>query len=527
MAPTQQQPQPEVPQAAGQAQQGAPRRVAVIAVHGVGHAEPNSTSAAVANLLTNLRPAPHAGQPLYCCYRATPFRIPLEPARVHRPEEALWEVETRTEKGPLEPLFGPLDERRGYFADMLRTPDNRQRMQRQLQEKQPDEERKTARGRYGHEFMRLQLAGYKRYAVRWPPERGSVVAGPPPEPQKPAPKRKADTPKPPDESYETLRLELRRNGDSPPTSPEVHIYEVHWSDFARPVRGALGIFSALYQLLLHLVSLGRTAVDHASFEHPTSHEWAVVRWLYSRATRFFTLGFPIVTLYLALAGLVPLPHAYLHSRSWDAVQKIAALAVGFLFGLCVTYLALRRRQPQPPPWLWALAPLAGGLAAAGLIAAIHAVIRCCSVPAKDWGLTLTVLVWLLGVLLIWWVVGRYDQVRAGAIEANRTAAILFSVFFLALLAWAVCAPHWPARSSFLYVPWEGDAIEVASLLLLELLYDVLRAFWFFYLVLAIFGGVLGYLLVRFGTLTPGERARGRPCARAASLWPYRPRCFWS
>src|SRR5712691_2753502 len=175
------QPQPGAAQAAGQAEQG-PWRVAVIAVHGVGHAEPNSTSAAVANLLTNLAPAPHSGQPLYCCYGATPLHIPLEQARVHERKNALYEVGTREKRSLGERLFGSLDERRGYFAEMLRTPEKRQEMQRDLEEANPG-----ARGRFGRGFVRLQLAGYNRYAVRWPPERGSAAAGLPPQPVRRAP----------------------------------------------------------------------------------------------------------------------------------------------------------------------------------------------------------------------------------------------------------------------------------------------------------------------------------------------------
>ena len=212
-------------------------RIAIVAVHGVADQKPGESATAMAELLLGIEPqgAPdEAPSPLqYSTFEARTLHVPLRPTVVHDPESALVSAAAYVDpnRGLWTRLRFSLSERRGFAARMRHDPNPRA-----LDDP----------GTLAHEFMRQQLAGY----------RGGME----------------------DNSLRTTRLEgyaTRRAGDSAPLGGQppraqratVHIYEVFWADISRFGGGGLAFLGALYQLLFHVCTLGRQAVDDAALEH--------------------------------------------------------------------------------------------------------------------------------------------------------------------------------------------------------------------------------------------------------------------
>ena len=99
--------------------------------------------------------------------------------------------------------------------------------------------------------------------------------------------------------FETVRLRGRHNE----SGRDVDVFEAYWADLSRPANSLLSFFAQVYQLLLHLPSVGRTAVDYARAAYKGRRGWAAFSWVHRWAVRCLTLF--IVTLNLALAALIP------------------------------------------------------------------------------------------------------------------------------------------------------------------------------------------------------------------------------
>lgn len=231
--------------------------------------------------------------------------------------------------------------------------------------------------------------------------------------------------------FETVRLDGVRNAEQ----CGVHVYEAYWADLSRLTQGILSFFGELYQLLLHLPSLGRNVIDYARAENENKRLWPIFSWFHRWSVRWLTLF--IVVLNLVLASLVlpalapwltrspahqkgPAPKYGLIAGFWRLpsvtpkpsteedgagapdVLTQAILSLAFIGG---TAFLLRRRRL---PWwfLWAVAPLLA--AALGVFLAYSF--------ASVWGAgrLLVFETWLISAGLIWALLVKYETMRPGA-----------------------------------------------------------------------------------------------------------------
>jgi hypothetical protein len=86
----------------------------------------------------------------------------------------------------------------------------------------------------------------------------------------------------------------------------VDIYEMYWADLAKRNNSFIRFFMSFYQLLIHLSSLGRTAIDHVTLEHAGSLPWLLLQRSYSYATRVLTLGLFNFLVLLPVVAFAPI-----------------------------------------------------------------------------------------------------------------------------------------------------------------------------------------------------------------------------
>jgi hypothetical protein len=370
-------------------QEPPPKPVAVIAVHGVGYCERFATARHVASLLLGLgrlrlEPIQPQGpyrvwskndedNPPYHGCGEQMIQVPLKPADVKSRQDA---TRRRFDESS---LFGRLlhffDERRGYIADVFAkrvTPDLHDR------------------GKWAHEFMRGQLAEYLCT--------------------------------PDGQAYETIRLETERV--TPASSKTVHVYEHYWADLARPQNSIISFFNALYQLLFHLGSLSRTAVDYAAAEHWPHLAWRLMAFWQNLAVRLFVLPIPILNLILLLAGLTVLPLRI------QLDQGMLASALVGLFALVLRLLWPKRVPGHLVSWI---AQLAFFSALGFMVGAL---------ALKVAGYESRKLAANIAIAIEWWVLGgyfigrwmkRYEEVRRGAFRTFLVLYVLALAAFLWLL----------------------------------------------------------------------------------------------
>jgi hypothetical protein len=230
--------------------------------------------------------------------------------------------------------------------------------------------------------------------------------------------------------FETVRLDGTRNRSDERNEPacNVHIYEAYWADLSRLGQSIFVFFEELYQLLLHLPSLGRNAVDYARAENDNKGLWRPFSWLHRWSVRWLTLFIVVLNLTLAslvLPLLVPrllrteppppvpamcplpvLPVATAPLLCGPPVVNILGHALLALAAIGIAAWLLHRRRPIPA-WLWVLAP---PLAAAAAWAVANAI--CCG-----WGAArlLLIEVWALSAFLIALLLVTYGRMRRGAL----------------------------------------------------------------------------------------------------------------
>ncbi|MEX2177181.1 MAG: hypothetical protein WD801_00630 [Gemmatimonadaceae bacterium] len=461
------------------------RRVAVIAVHGVADQKPNASSAAIAALLGTLgRKWREADQPpRYTAFTATELQIPLEPVYVSPEGKAV----APEPKRPMAVKF--LAEQRQYLSRAQHASP----AELEQQEVEPLRPPPDRAGALAHEFMRMQLEGY----------RGDGS----------------------DRAYPTRRLEGRREarepGDVPPGAPdaderrgappgggastppsspnagqrEVHVYEVHWADLSRLGSGPLAFIGAVYQILLHLATLGRQAVDDAAAEVSRGPGGSAAHYLNNAqrwAVRALTLPIPLLNVIMFGASLAALPAARLTpaAAKWVGVLGTAAISA---WG---AYVMGRRRVPRSPT-TWALLPVATAGIAGGVAYLL--------IPETLGHVALGIVWWLAVGLLTWWVVSAYEPYRRGAKAVGMTAYALAFLFFLVTLAVA---------TNFAWT--DGQRLEVATLWTTQFIFLGLRASWAVVFVLALVAFVLGIVAVR-RVQDPPTRARVRAAVRTGRL----------
>ncbi len=220
-------------------------RVAVVAVHGVGKHEPGSSAQAMAELLLGLNAytAPANGSP-YTGFDATKIEVPLPGPKVFSAPQAKPD--------------SWFEERRGFFANKFRL---------------PSWNKGPVRADLNDEFALTQIGDYE----------GDPLCS----------------------KYESVRLQgsrTRANGQT----VDVDIYEMYWADLAKRNNSFIRFFMSFYQLLIHLSSLGRTAIDHVALEHAGSFPWLLLQRSYSYATRVLTLGMFNFLVLLPVVAFAPI-----------------------------------------------------------------------------------------------------------------------------------------------------------------------------------------------------------------------------
>lgn len=350
-------------------------RVAVVAIHGIGHHEAGASANAMANLLLGVHAYsdPHGNNP-YGSFTETEIQIPLPGAAIF--------FSPHGEKPTTPKLFRKewfqtvLEERRGFFADKFR----------RAAWGRADAQEKVKEADLASEFMQMQLEGYA----------GDPLSN----------------------EYITRRLAARRTDSAGQQDRDVHIYEMYWADLSRPANSFISFFMSLYQLLLHLTSLGRIAVDFASLEHMGKWDWFVLGRLYAYAARIFTLGVWILLALLAGVAFSPLP-LLLGTGTFAMSAAAGVLLLSVVLG--VWKLGGR--------WGWLLP-------AAALSVAGTAALFLWSPPSVSY--VLTAEWWGIAVLVLRQVYTKYDEVRPGAIEAGKTLTglvIAIFVFCIFLALW--------------------------------------------------------------------------------------------
>lgn len=462
-----------------------PRPVAVVAVHGVGYCEPYSISRHIASLLLGLgrlrvregvdwpkggkegvdwpKGAKDVPKPYQSCIEEF-VQIPLQrvlvtdaeaaQARLVPEEKANSNSKHKNQEVHAGPLSGEKDslnpkhkrrtrlrrwlhffaEGRGYVADVF------------ANRRKPDEVAKDIedRNRLGHEFMRSQLAGYV-----------STQDG---------------------QAWDTIRLRTERTGANREPPRKVDIYECYWADLARPQNSIFGFFNALYQLLFHLASLSRTALDYAVVEHIDEFRWRLASVLQAMAVRLLVIFIPILNLLLLIAGLTVLP------LNIGLKHRLLAAA---LFGLLV-FLALLFRPRRVPQHFSGWLGLLAGAYIAGFLATLLPLLFFRK-EFRGGDVALAVEWWLLGEIVLFLLMKRYESVRRGAYRTAQvlglTCVVLYFSFVGLLLNTGIPNP-----------------VEQASLWTMELIFSALSFSWIALLVCA-----LGTWIVHFWCLAPLRR----------------------
>ena len=408
----------------------APRPVAVIAVHGVGYCPPFSIARHISSILLGLGrlrlrsnlPWPTGGdvdQPYGACVEES-LQIPLQRALVSDPDEAQARLAPPApHKAPsaekmrfrLRELLHYFAESRGYLAEVFSKRRKPETVEKDIQD----------RSLLGREFMRSQLAGYV-----------STEDG---------------------QAWDTIRLCTERTAPAGKPSRKVDIYECYWADLARPQGSILSFFTALYQLLFHLASLSRTALDYATVEHIKLRRWRVASFVQAMAVRILVILIPILNLLMLITGLTVLPlnigldHHY--------------LAAG-LFGLLVFLALLFRPRRVPRHFTSWLLMLAGSYIFGFVITLLPFLILKPGTRAGD--VALAVEWWLLGELALILLMRRYESVRRGAYRTAQALGVACAILFFSFLWRLLDTP----------VP---DPVEQASLWTMEVIFTALSICW--------------------------------------------------
>jgi hypothetical protein len=266
--------------------------VAVVAVHGIGQHAPGSSENAMVDLLLSL-PAGHPQRDRYFdSFKAVGMQIPLQPVHVATAAKSKQTIRSR--------VLNLYQEQSSKFARAITSPGS------------------IHRGETGNEFSGMVLKDY--------------LGG-------------ADG-----NAYCTTRLEGRRSAAAPGGATDLHVYEVLWADLASANNTALRFLLALFQLLLHLGSLSRLAVDTGSGEN-SGLLWQTYLALQRYAVRMLQIFIPLfkVILLIVVFSCIPgIPNRIGQIVSIAVVLcAIAGTAIGFLF---LTSLA---KVMRVPPWIWA------------------------------------------------------------------------------------------------------------------------------------------------------------------------------
>src|SRR5258705_4152595 len=355
-------------------------RVAVIAVHGVADQEPGDSAEAITALLLSRSDGEAKSKTCYEAFQSRTIYVPVAPARAGGVSADFVKAElTASGKGI------------GEKAMREEEPDKpglREMVTEKFQEAKPGYRETLQEGSQtpggadaGLIYMRSLLGAYPGQAGR--------------------------------QSYKTLRLEGRRCDAAGKPGPSVDVYEVHWADLSQLGSGPVRVFSALYQLVLHISELGRGALEDGFSEFGCGKRWTKLVKYQELAVRQLTVAIPLFNLVLLatfltaiLADIAGDPATLagetaakvLKSRpGFSAIAGMVILLIGGAY-----WYAGKRQQPNTTKW-W-LIPIGSIFYGAGVGAGL--------VPlTREPGLLLLGEGWILAIFGMDALLKKYDSVR--------------------------------------------------------------------------------------------------------------------
>jgi hypothetical protein len=267
-------------------------------------------------------------------------------------------------------------------------------------------------------------------------------------------------------TYDTVRLEGKKeNGDT------VHVHEVYWADLSRPGESWYRLIGELYQLVLHLPSLGRDTTDLA-YEKETALRdgkphpvWSITKWLQTWCVRLLTIPIPIVNLLILALTLVVL--ATFIPQVWQLAAAIgiagAGAAAAWMF------------VPIPLLYRWIGLPFAGGIAA-------FAAWRAWSgAPSPTLYRVLGVEALVIGLAIVFVISAAYSKMRRGA----KTFTAIGTLVTLILA--------WPLLRTF---GTSAEGLNTAAVFTFNYLNLTLQYSWMAFTLLACAATIFGFVAIR-------------------------------
>lgn len=220
--------------------------------------------------------------------------------------------------------------------------------------------------------------------------------------------------------YDTVRLEgkrKRQNGQS----DDVHVHEVYWADLSRIGESTYRVFAELYQLLLHLPSLGRNAMEGACAASGQRLAWNVASRLTTAVVWLFTVPIPLLN--VAMLSLVLI--ALSAEIPAGGTQVIVASALPTLVALTIGALYLPRlKRPFSRALFFALfmAIIIGGIGGAVLLRKYGSLYDWIGVEAS-----------FVATGVCFYLSRKYNVMKRGALAVGLGASIIASglaIYFL-------------------------------------------------------------------------------------------------
>jgi hypothetical protein len=294
----------------------------------------------------------------------------------------------------------------------------------------------------------------------------------------------------PGATYDTIRLSSTRATAS--GAVDVDLYEMYWADLSRVGSSAWRILGELYQVLLHVGSLGKHAASASVGLHPGKAA-RTFRWTTAGASWALAGPIAILNVYFVVAAALVLTS--LVPQGAHAAIAIGIVAVAVLGGAAV---ALLRSSRTLVPYR------IGGLVVAVLVAAGAAL---SGLPA-GWVsggapglLGLEVLLLALGAVGL--VLRAYNRHRPGSYWVSLPGGLIVLLAGVAAIVVAGGSEADPSRFTQFVVP----GFRIA-----EALYVVLFASW------AVFLALFAVSLVAGGLYRRGISDARRQEAAARAVW---------
>ena len=414
-----------------------PRRVAVIAVHGVADQKPGESARSVARLLAGID---REGLPRYEILEEETFHLPVRPLWERRQEQAVDVPFARVRpRGAWQRLkrFGGavLDATVSFLLEPMRALEGARRRSSIISE---DPNVPSASDLSLH-LMDEQLRQYQGGR--------------------------------PGSTYTFPRISTRRRREhAQEQSVEVDIHELYWADLSRLKQSVWRIAAEFYQLLFHLANIGGILVDH-EYAKNRSAGWRRYSTFHSLAVGTLTTLVPLLNLFM-LGTILMLPVMRLGENS---IPYVLAFAAGIGVAATVDFGIARR--------------LAGGSVARMLLPVTTGILLgILSHRAFDWADSR----WRYYALAILWfglmgwvghyIARKFDRHQPGVKEVSYALTVLWLVTMLAMTARALGQPALAAGPS---------VVLTSTLWTFDIFFGLNGLVWVALLVLLVGGWMLG------------------------------------